>query len=479
MSKSVKNSIIYSFVAIASQLISLSIYPMITRILSPVDFGMWAMSLAFGSFTSGLSVLGFTAIYDRNYYDKTSTTNEYTLLLTYIFYTIMTSLIWTIIILIFGKFFSLFLYKEPTFIFPILLGHILSCSTRLQTFFLSYYKNEEKAKSYAYLNIGTILLVTFGSLLFTVILGFGFMGYIISQTIINSFVVLCCLTYFIFKSKAPLFDFQLCKKSFKQALPLTPTIFTGVINSQFDKYLIGLISTLGGVGIYTMGQRFSYFVFFFMTALGNVFQPKTYKMMFAENSIKQRKKIGQMLTPYFYLSSILALGVTAFSKEILIIVTSEQFYSAWPIIIILSNYYLILFFAKQNQLLYANKMGLSSILSFIQLGATIGANILFIHIYGALGAAIGTYVGGFIGLSISFFFSQRAYKILFDYKIILTTLSYIYLSSLIVFHLNSLEYKLIHLTIKISLCGGLLLIGYYFNLFKNVRQIISLVSFKK
>ena len=52
------------------------------------------------------------------------------------------------------------------------------------------------------------------------------------------------------------FDLDLLKNQLKLSLPLTPTIFFGVINSQFDRYMLGLLSALGGVGIYDIAKKY-------------------------------------------------------------------------------------------------------------------------------------------------------------------------------------------------------------------------------
>ena len=40
-----------------------------------------------------------------------------------------------------------------------------------------------------------------------------------------------------------------------------------VVSSNFDKYLIGALSTIGGVGVYSVAQRLANMVFAYMSAL--------------------------------------------------------------------------------------------------------------------------------------------------------------------------------------------------------------------
>ena len=88
---------------------------------------------------------------------------------------------------------------------------------------------------------------------------------------------------------------QIFYESFKISYPLTPTIFIGVINSQFDKYMISLLSTVGGVGIYSISQRFSAISWTFMSALQNVFSPTIYKHMFDYKQDERSQFIGKYI----------------------------------------------------------------------------------------------------------------------------------------------------------------------------------------
>ena len=49
--------------------------------------------------------------------------------------------------------------------------------------------------------------------------------------------------------------------------------------------MINLLGTLGGVGIYEIGQKLSNSIFIFMTALQQIFSPNVYKKMFSKTNL--------------------------------------------------------------------------------------------------------------------------------------------------------------------------------------------------
>ena len=66
------------------------------------------------------------------------------------------------------------------------------------------------------------------------------------------------------------------------SLPLTPRFFFGVINTQFDRYMLGILGSVGGVGLFEIGQKIGNIIFSFITALQNYFSPKVYQMFFSK-----------------------------------------------------------------------------------------------------------------------------------------------------------------------------------------------------
>ena len=157
---------------------------------------------------------------------------------------------------------------------------------------------------------------------------------------------------------------SLLLESLKISYPLTPKILIGIINTQFDKFMIGMLATVNSVGIYHIGKRISEIIFNFMTVLQNVYHPQVYKRMF-DNHEQANESIGSYLTPFLYISTSIALSVALFSEEILTLLSPSDYHKASPIISILSMYYGSMFFGKIPQLMYAKKTHIISILIFL------------------------------------------------------------------------------------------------------------------
>jgi O-antigen/teichoic acid export membrane protein len=482
--KQIKNSIIYIMPMMLKNALPLITMPIFTRILSPDDYGLFGLALIFAIFMSGLANFGMTLAFERNYFQYRKQNEKISELL---FSSILFVLLNFILILSIS---FLFRYKLSILMFGTLdHGNFLIAVfvaqfffTTISQFYYIYFKNSERAGTYSrFLMLGSV--IHFGSSLYLVgILGIGLWGLVLAQ-LISGVIVFLIMTNKVLKELKFSLNFILVKESLKLSYPLTPRIFLGVLNTQFDKYLIGLLSSLGGVGVYHIGKKVSYLTFAIMNAIENVFNPQVYKKMFSEEK-DSAKQIGTYLTPFFYFSILITLSISLFSHEIITILTPQDYHLAIPIISLLSVYYGHMFFGKivGIQLIYSKKTHVTSLLTISALVLNMGINIPMVMKYGPLGAAWGTLFAGMISRSISYIVSQRYYTIQWEkMKIIIILIFSILGGPGLVLLYQVLDSYLIILGIKILLMGAFLYAGNRFNILNrnNYKVIVGMIQRKK
>lgn len=415
--KQIKNSFIYLLPIIAGSIlpfVSLSIF---TRILTREDYGVLALAQVYAIFVSGLANFGMTAAYDRNYFQYRSNPLE------------TAKLLYSILLFVTLNF--LFL-AGLTFVFRGTLSKLIIGSvehgnilfwafcaqffTGVSYYYFTYFKNSETAKDFAVYTIALSITNLIISVFLVAYLRIGVIGLVYAQ-LCSGAIIFSVLSYKFITTLKPSFSRSIFIESLKISYPLTPRIFLGVIGTQFDKYMIGLLATIGGVGIYSIGQRVSNTIFVFMTAIQNVFSPQVYKKMF-DLKEKGGEAIGKYLTPFAYVCISVALLVSLFSEEIISILTPPSYHGAIDIVIILSMFYGFMFFGKLNgnQLIFTKKTHITSLLTMVSIGLNVGFNIPFIMKWGTIGAAWGTLLSGLISGGISFAVSQHYYEIKWEYK---------------------------------------------------------------
>jgi O-antigen/teichoic acid export membrane protein len=412
----VRNSFVYLLPVIINSLLPFLTLPVFTRILSTDDYGVLALAQAYAVFATGIANFGMLIGFERNFfqYEKGEKKKIARLL-----YSVLIFISSSVLLIGVGTYFlraqlARWIIGSAKFGDFLFLSFCSSAVSIFIPYFLSYYKNIENAGANVKYTIFGSLLGTSISLYLVVVKNWGASGILWGSLISGS--ALLIVLFMKFTRELPFsLNWVMLKDCIKISYPLTPLIFLKVIGSQFDKYMIGLMGSVGGVGVYNIGQKISMLVFTYMTALQNVFSPQVYKKMFSQGE-NDRKDIGVYLTPFIYLSIAAGVGISLFSEEVIALLTPSNFHGATEVVIILSMFYGIMFFGKQPQLIYVKKTHLSSVLSFISIFLNVGLNIPFIMQWGINGAAWATFLAGLLTVSISFVISQHYYKIDWEYR---------------------------------------------------------------
>ncbi|MDF5690837.1 lipopolysaccharide biosynthesis protein [Aquirufa aurantiipilula] len=478
MTKSkVKKFSYFMLPSLVSALVPVVTLPIISRNISVEDYGIYALCIAFGTFLSGLANMGMTAGYERNFFEQKKQVEHGELLFSVVFFVFCSCILFGLFSFLLKDDLSNWIIGNRGFGNSLLLGYLAISTSALKHYFLLYYKNVGNAKSFAWYSIDEVVLNVLIGMFLVIYLDMGIDGLLIGQLAGASLVLIILL--FRFLSALPVgFSRQLLKNCFAISLPLTPRIFFGVIGTQFDKYLISLLGSLGGVGLYNLGQKVSYVVFNYMTALQNIYSPKVYQMMFDQGDDADGK-IGRYLTLPFYFSAFGGLGLALFSEEIILILTPSTYHGAIDIVSVLSLMYVLYFFGKQPQLIYAKKTSLTSLLTLVSIIINIAINIPLIKMYGGNGAAYGSLLAAFISSGISLWVAQKYFAIRWEWGKIGFCIISIFIFTLIHICLRETEMLwTIRVIIKILMIGLFIGGGFFFNII-NIRVLQSYNFLKK
>ena len=410
----IRNSFIYLLPTGVGNFIPILTLPIFTRILTKEDYGVLALAQVYAIFVSGLANFGLTTGYERNFFEHKEPKQVSELLYPTLLFVITAFIVCAFLTYIFKSSLSRWIIGSSNHANLLFWAFCSTGIMGLKNYYLTYFKNMENARAFAWYTIDESILGVILSLFMVAYLRIGVIGLVWGQLLASLMIFL--ILGFKFLNLHPIsFNWAPLKDSLKLSYPLTPRIFLGVIGNQFDKYMIGLINSVGGVGIYSIGQKVANFVFTYMTALQNVFSPQVYRKMF-DLGEQGGEAVGRYLTPFLYVSISLALVIALFSEEIISILTPPSFHGAIEIVIILSMFYGSMFFGKQPQLIFTKKTYITSILTVIGITLNIAINIPFIMKWGAIGAAWGTFTAGILSGVVSFVISQHYYRIHWEYK---------------------------------------------------------------
>lgn len=184
------------------------------------------------------------------------------------------------------------------------------------------------------------------------------------------------------------FKLDAIKYSLHYALPLLPYSLSGIILAQFDRIMVGKYSGSENAGLYSFAYNIGMLLTIVIASLNKAWMPDFYELMNKKDQDTINKNIRRM----FKVILICALFLILFAREIGIVLASEKFHSSLhiiPIIVIGYVFYAIVPFFLWN-IEYYKKNIYTSIITIISSIVNIVLNAIFIPKFGYVAAAYTT-----------------------------------------------------------------------------------------
>ena len=413
-----KASAIYGSGHFFRKIIGFFLIPIYTRFLTPADYGILSIVSVIGSILFIVLPMGIDGAVIRLYYDYREHKED---LKSYLGTISIFLLGMNLIIILFINYIGAGLFevliKDKSLTFdPYMKLKIYSTYLGLASIIpLMLFRVREK--SLHYISITTIQFIISVSFIiyFVVFLKQGAIGSIKGGLYAS---LILFIIYILLTIKEINFSFHFSKiiETLRFSLPLVPHNLAGWILSLSDKLILQRYSSLSEVGLYSLGYtlgmvmnlivmsiNFAWAPFFFDTAKTN----KDAKQIFA-----------RITTLWMIFISFICISGILFSREIVILITTEKFYgSALVIPIILVSYFLNgMYFMVVNAIFYLKKTKVLPIFTFTTAMVNIGLNFWWIPEYGMIGAAYATLVSYIIQFLLVYKYSIRIYTIPYEYK---------------------------------------------------------------
>ncbi|MBL4708912.1 MAG: oligosaccharide flippase family protein [Flavobacteriales bacterium] len=172
--------------------------------------------------------------------------------------------------------------------------------------FCYFYRNQEKLKEYAILNVGTLILFTLGSIIGVIILDLEALGAAYGRTIGYAVLVMAFILVFIKKYGISL-DLKYSKVLLIFSLPLFLNSFIGALGYGIDKILIEKLDKLENLGVYSLALVFVSILEIWLNSINNALNPTLYRYLNEKIDTKQKEIQGIV---YFIITSVFVLIVS-------------------------------------------------------------------------------------------------------------------------------------------------------------------------
>ena len=449
--------------------ISLSIF---SRILTPQDYGLYALYLVVGTAFSSLTNFGLPVAHEILYFEQKNYQEKKALTFSSIILIVLLSiLLFLIVNFLDDQILRLIIIKNYS-ISILYLSCLSSLIFSLNFYFFNHYRNDKDGKSYMIYRSLYSIITLFISVYLIFIHEYSFEAFFISTLLCSSSFL---IFFFIkFNLRVSHIKWNLIKSLIKISTPLLPKVIFGLIRTNYDRLLINNITTQSMVGVYDLGLKVSNQCTIIIQSLYNTYVPGFYDQL-NKKETGYKTNIPKYIMKSFGIYFFALLSVAFFSYEIFHIITPEDFHKAINISSIISvtlafnffEYVPLLLFLKKTRLVTTLYITTSSIIFFL--------GVLFGLKYGIYGFLLSNLILSILSCIIWFKVYQNNLKLNWPIKPIIIIYVYLLISVSVIILMRVIEIDyIIRIIIKLLLLLSSVLITLHLKVFtKNDFKFLS------
>ncbi len=249
--------------------------PLLTRALSPEEFGITSLFFTLLGGLSGFVLLSGTGSVTRKFFFKDDDSFNFQC---YIFNAVFLNVALCVSVLpLFYLLWRFNVFKLPSWLYLILPPMLLL--TIVKTYKHKLWNVQKNSKSFAFFDLGYSFLGFIGVLLWVLCVSNGAEARIIPMFLIE--MIFCFLgVYFLVKEDG--FEISInidyIKDIFKYGLPLLPHSIGLLLLGSFDKLIIGSFLDLTSVGLYSIAVSYASLLSIFTISFDNLLRPILYEI---------------------------------------------------------------------------------------------------------------------------------------------------------------------------------------------------------
>jgi O-antigen/teichoic acid export membrane protein len=407
-----RNLLIYGLGDVAINVIGFFLLPLYVRYLSPEDYGVIGLLLTTEVVAKIVFRWGVDASFMRLYYDCADQHARQRLASTIFFFLLVFN----------GSLLALALVTAP-WIAAHLFGvtdHVAALRLVLaNTFVVGFYfipfhvlRIGGRSSQFTALTISRSLATLVLRLLFVVVLTWGVLGVVLADVVVTLGFTLVLGRWFA-PLLRPIFSRAVLRETLAFGLPRLPHGIAHQVIAVADRYILTLFVTLREIGLYSVGATFGLTMKLFLSAFEYAWAPFYFSMM---KEADAQRTFSVVTTYGVAVLVLLASGLAAVGTDIVRLMTKPEFYPAAQVIpwiglgVLFQGVYLL----TSIGLNITKQTAYYPVATICAACASVGANLLLVPKFGAIGAAWSNAFAYAILAIVGMFLSQRFYPIRYE-----------------------------------------------------------------
>ena len=380
---------IYLFSNILNAVIPFILLPILTRYLSPEEYGEVAIFQTLLGALGAFVGMTFVGAANRKFYDSNLEKSELAEFIGSCVQLISISAVMVFsVFFLFRSNFSEWLSLKPSYV---LFAVVVSFCTVIIALRLGQWQVQKKAIDYGALQVSQSLLNMLLSLLLVVALLKGAAGRIDAQIVTGLVFVL--ITFILLKKdgllKVTVWRKEYLAEALRFGVPLMPHLAGGFLLNSVDRFVINDELGLAEAGIYMVAVQLTAAVGIVFDAINKAYVPWLFERLKADVH-KEKQKIVK-LTYLWFLCIILGVVLAFFiGPWLVVLVAGEKYAQAGEVIgwLALGQGFQGMYLMVTNYIFFSKKTGLLSVASISSGFINLLLLIVFVRILGLQGAAI-------------------------------------------------------------------------------------------
>jgi O-antigen/teichoic acid export membrane protein len=407
------NLTVYGIGDVAVQLASFLLLPVYTIVLSPTEYGAIALLLIVEQVVRVVNRWGIDASFMRFYYDCPDVAARRRLASTIFIFLAVAS----------GALTAAGLAAAPYIARPMFGGDDFTAAFRIvlvttvfgSVSFLPFHvlRIEGRARTFVALTFANNLATLLVKLLLVVVLRKGVIGVVLADLIVAVGLALALLPRYAALIR-PVFSARVLKECLWFGLPRVPHSFAHQVIAVADRFTLSRFAPLQQLGVYNVGASLGLGLKLFLSAFETAWAPFYFREM---NAPDARQTFRTMTTYAFGFLALLVAGLAAVSHDLVRLMTMPRFYGASGIVpwiglgVGLQGIYLL----TSIGLNITKRTAYYPVATGAATAAAIGASLLLVPRYGAMGAAWSNVIAYGVLAVVGMALSQRFYPIAYEW----------------------------------------------------------------
>jgi O-antigen/teichoic acid export membrane protein len=418
-----KSSGVYALASFISPLISLVLSPFLTHHLSRTDYGALAVLTTAIALMVGVTQLGLNHAFFRAYNcDYESQSDKLRIVSTLVALLLFFSIPTTIMVNLAAPQLSILLFNTPSFTNPVRVAVLIVLFQNLTLPAFAWLRAESRAVPFSALSILNLLVALSLNLALVGLLHLGITGSLLATEVGYGVVVVCTLPVVLLRAGLrPHRDVARNLLSF--GVPLVSNFVSIWVLQLSDRYLLSRLGSLPQTASYAVAYSLGGVISVVVLSPFSLAWPTA---MFTIAKRNDAPQVFQLIFRWFSLTLLfITFSFSLISMGLLFLFFPPAYHSAAPIIpiVAVSTMFYGIYSFFTTGIGVRRKNWLAVVFTTFSALLNIGLNLVLIPPYGAIGAAISTFIAYAVLALIAYVVNQRMYPIPYEIGTFILALS--------------------------------------------------------